>query len=43
MDTRKKLRNIKEKNPHTTPEIQEQLEAIQVKIFIAQQLKKETL
>ena len=40
VDTHKKLRNIKEKNPHTTPEIQEQLEAIQVKIFIAQQLKK---
>lgn len=36
VDTRTKLRNIKEKNPHTTPEIQEQLEAIQVKIFIAQ-------
>ena len=31
VDTRTKLRNIKEKNPHTTTEIQEQLEAIQVK------------
>ena len=32
-DTRTKLRNIKEKNPHTIPEIQEELEAIQVKNF----------
>ena len=31
VDSRSKLRHIKEKDPHTTPEIKEQLEEIQVK------------
>lgn len=36
VDARTKLRLIKEKDPHTAPEIQEQLEALQVKIVVAQ-------
>ena len=31
VDSRSKLRHIKEKDPHTTPDIKEQLEEIQVK------------
>lgn len=32
-DNRSKLNEIKSKDPHTTPEIQEQLEEIQVKML----------
>lgn len=37
VDSRAKLNDIKSKDPHTTPEIQEQLEEIQVKLHVVWQ------